>query len=78
MLSDFHKSFMIFVCVCLVLDCKLNLMTKQKFPFLWCFYSVVEETKNAKVNSLDRSLRSQLSNSDFEAIVEDNSIEVNT
>ncbi|XP_010325416.1 uncharacterized protein [Solanum lycopersicum] len=37
--------------------------------------SVVEETENAKVNSLDRSLRSQLSNSDFEAIVEDNSIE---
>ncbi|XP_015085090.1 cingulin isoform X2 [Solanum pennellii] len=37
--------------------------------------SVVEETENAKVNSLDRSLRSQLSNSDFEAIVEDKSIE---
>ncbi|KAL3331317.1 hypothetical protein AABB24_034907 [Solanum stoloniferum] len=37
--------------------------------------SVVEETENAKINSLDRSLRSQLSNSDFEAIVEDNSIE---
>ncbi|XP_055821483.1 uncharacterized protein LOC129890021 isoform X2 [Solanum dulcamara] len=37
--------------------------------------SVVEEIENAKLNSLDRSLRSQLSNSDFEAIVEDNSIE---
>ncbi|KAH0687788.1 hypothetical protein KY285_018346 [Solanum tuberosum] len=37
--------------------------------------SVVEEAENAKVNSLDRSLRSQLSNSDFDAIVEDNYIE---
>lgn len=53
-------------------------MIKQKFPFFWCFYSVVEEVENAKLNSLDRSLRSQLSITDFEAVVEDNSIEVNT
>ncbi|MCD7460870.1 hypothetical protein HAX54_044633 [Datura stramonium] len=37
--------------------------------------SVVEEIENAKLNPLDRSLRSQLSNGDFEAIVKDNSIE---
>ncbi|CAN4127401.1 unnamed protein product [Withania somnifera] len=37
--------------------------------------SVVEEFENPKLNSLDRSLRSQLSNGDFEAIVTDNSIE---
>lgn len=37
--------------------------------------SVVEEVENAKLNSLDRSLRSQLSITDFEAVVEDNSIE---
>lgn len=37
--------------------------------------SVVEEIDNAKLNPLDRTLRSQLSNGDFEAIVKDNSIE---
>ncbi|KAM3321807.1 cingulin isoform X1 [Capsicum chacoense] len=37
--------------------------------------SVVEEIENAKLNSLDKSLRSQLSNGDFEEIVKDNSIE---
>ncbi|CAN4077760.1 unnamed protein product [Withania somnifera] len=36
---------------------------------------VVEEIENAKLNSLDRSLRSQLSNGDFEAVAKDNSVE---
>ncbi|KAK4365351.1 hypothetical protein RND71_016709 [Anisodus tanguticus] len=37
--------------------------------------SVVEEIENAKLNTQDRSLRSELSNGDFEDILKDNSIE---
>ncbi|XP_070008977.1 uncharacterized protein [Nicotiana sylvestris] len=37
--------------------------------------SVVEEIETAKLNSLDRSLRSQLSNDDFDSIVKDDFIE---
>ncbi|XP_060207097.1 uncharacterized protein LOC132634932 isoform X1 [Lycium barbarum] len=37
--------------------------------------SVVEEIENAKLNTQDKSLRSQLSNGDFEDILKDNPIE---